>query len=142
MMHRYIVTAVLMALSSLTALFAQGKQPAPKSKEEVEAIQAMLSAQDPDARIKAADNLMSKFADTDFKSLALFLTAASYQQKNDYEKTVVFAERTIEADPKHYQAMVVLSESIAQHTRENDLDKEEKLGRADKLAKDARELIK
>jgi tetratricopeptide (TPR) repeat protein len=139
-MSRFILTAALVLAAALPGL-AQ-KQPTPKSKAEVEAIQAMLSAKDPDARIKAADDLITKFADTEFKPFALFYTAVSYQQKNDYDKMVIYAERTLEADPKHYQAMTMMAEGLAQHTREHDLDKEEKLGRAEKLAKEAQELIK
>src|ERR1044071_3366071 len=50
------------------------KQPAPKSKAEREALQAMFQAQNnPDAVIKAADELLTKCADTDFKETALYM---------------------------------------------------------------------
>ena len=96
----------------------------------------------PDARIAAAENLLTKFADTEFKAIALQVAAASAQQKNDFEKMVVYAERTLEADPKNYPAMLMLANGIAQRTREFDLDKEEKLGRAEKYANSAMELVK
>jgi tetratricopeptide (TPR) repeat protein len=60
-----------------------------------------------------------------------------YQQKGDQEKMVVYAERALQADPKDYQAMVLLGQNLATHTREFDLDKEDKLTRADKYANDA-----
>ena len=82
------------------------------------------------------------FADTEFKAIALQVAAASAQQKNDFEKMVVYAERTLEADPKNYPAMLMLASGIAQRTREFDLDKEEKLGRAEKYANSAIELVK
>ena len=52
--------AVFLAGTLLAGMpaFAQ-KQMKPKSKKEADAIQAMLSAQDPDARIKAADELIT-----------------------------------------------------------------------------------
>lgn len=118
------------------------KQPQVKSQAEGQAVMAIFQAQDPDSRIKAADELVTKFADSEFKPLALFFAAVSYQQKNDYENTIVYAERTIEADPKHYQSMLILASTIAQRTREFDLDREEKLGRAEKYAKDALEILK
>jgi tetratricopeptide (TPR) repeat protein len=122
-------------------VFAQA-QPKPKSQKEVEAIQAIFSAQDPDARMAAADKLLADFADTEFKAIALQVAAASAQQKNEFEKMVVYAERTLEADPKNYAAMLMLANGIAQRTREFDLDKEEKLARSEKYAKNAIELVK
>ena len=55
---------------------------------------------------------------------------------------MVFGERTLEADPKHYQAMLLLAGVIAQHTKEFDLDREEKLAQVEKYAKTALELLK
>jgi len=117
------------------------KQPQVKSKGEAEALQAMFSAQDPDARIAAADTVITKYADSDFKALALFFTAASYEQKGDYEKVIVFGERTLEADPKNYNAMLMLARNIAMRTKEFDLDREEKLGKVQKYVKGAEEAI-
>jgi tetratricopeptide (TPR) repeat protein len=117
-------------------------QPQPKSQAEVEALQAMFNAADPDARIKASEDLLTKFADTEFKPYALLFIADSYRQKNDFEKMVVYAERTVEADPKNFTAMIMLAQGFAQRTREHDLDKEEKLAKAEKLANEAQQIIK
>jgi tetratricopeptide (TPR) repeat protein len=140
-MNRVVIAGIL-ALAGIAGLQAQQKQPMPKSKGELEAIQAMFNAQDPDSRIAAADNLITKYADTDFKAIALQFAAASYQQKNDYTKMTVYAERTLEADPKNYMAMLMLAQGLAQHTRENDLDKEEKLAQAEKYARSAIDTVK
>jgi tetratricopeptide (TPR) repeat protein len=117
-------------------------QPKTKSQPEIEALQAMFGAQTADARIAGAENVLTKFADTEFKAVALYFEAVSYDQKHDYEHTVVFGERTLEADPKYYQAMLLLAEVIAQHTKEFDLDREDKLAQVEKYAKNALELIK
>lgn len=117
-------------------------QPKVKSQKEAEAVNAIFQAQDPDARIAAVENLLTKFADTEFKATALYIATMSAQQKNDFEKTVIYAERTLEADSKHYPAMLILASNIAQRTREFDLDKEEKLARAEKLATQAGEILK
>ena len=140
-MKKKILSGLIALVVGAAALLAQ-KQLQPKSKEELEALQAMFNAQDPDSRIKAAENVITKFADTDFKSLALFMIAMSYQQKNDFEKMAVYAERTLEADPKNYNAMIMLAQGLAQRTREFDLDREEKLAKAEKYAKDAQAIIK
>ena len=133
-----------LAASAITIaglIFAQA-QPKPKSQKEAEAIMAVFNAQDPDARIAAAEKLLTTYADTEFKSVALLFAAESARQKNDFEKMVIYAERTLEADAKSYPAMLMLANGIAQRTREHDLDKEEKLGKAEKYAKDAMEVIK
>src|SRR5436853_7501589 len=95
-------------------------QPKPKSQKELEAIQAIFNAQDPDSRIAAAEKLLTNFADTEFKAIALQVAAASAQQKNDYEKMTVYAARTLEADPNNYSDMLMLARGRAQRTREFD----------------------
>jgi len=114
------------------------KAPAPKSKEELAALQALVNARSsPDATIKAAEDLLTKFADTDFKDMALFSEAGAYEQKRDIDKAQTYAERCLEANPKYFQASLMLAELLAQSTRENDLDKEEKLSKSEKYANDA-----
>ena len=128
---------------ALAAGMAFGQaQPKPKSQKEQEALIAIQNAPDPDARIAAIENLLTKFADTEYKVLVLQMAAASAQQKNDVEKMVIYSERTLEADPKSYPAMLMIAQALSTRTREFDLDKEEKLTKADKYAKEAIELVK
>lgn len=138
-MKRILLRFALALAVAAPGLLAQPKQ---KSKAEYDALQAMYNAQTPDARIAACENVLTKFADTEFKALALYFEAASYDQKRDYEHTVVFGERTLEADPKYYQAMLLLARVTAQHIKEFDLDREEKLAQVEKYAKTALELLK
>lgn len=135
-----IFIAVLLAIA--VAAFPQGKQLKPKSPKEGAAIKAMLEAADPNARIKAADELITKFADTDFKAFALYLQADSYAQLGNSEKAIVYGEQTLEADAKNYQAQVLLAKMYAQTTKPTDLDKEEKLKKASKYANEALETLK
>jgi tetratricopeptide (TPR) repeat protein len=136
-----LLVAGAFSLSQLAAQEVQ-RQPQVKSQKEAEAVMAIFQAPDPDSRIKAAQELLHKFADSEFKAIAMQMIAASYQQKNDFENMVVWAERTLEADPKSYHAMLMLATGIAQRTREFDLDREEKLARAEKYAHDAMEILK
>jgi hypothetical protein len=67
----------------------------------LEALQALQAAVgNPDATIAACENLITKFADTDYKGIALFMEADAYEKKNDMEKMVIFAERTLEVNPQ------------------------------------------
>jgi tetratricopeptide (TPR) repeat protein len=140
-MKRSILAGVLALISGMTFLMAQ-KGPTPKSQKEVDAINAMIKAQTPDERIKTANDLMTKFADTEFMSIAMLMTAEAYEQKNDFEKMEVWCEKTIEVDPKNYSCMLMMAGGIAKRSRENDLDLSEKLARVDKYAKQALEVLK
>jgi tetratricopeptide (TPR) repeat protein len=142
-MNRAVIAAFIALLAGLSSLLAQPKQPQPKTKGEAEALQAIGAAQDADSRIKACENVLIKFADTDFKPMLLMMIADAYRTKGDIEHEVIYAERVLkEGDPKSYQAMLMLAEAIAQRTREFDLDREEKLARADKFANDAIAAVK
>jgi tetratricopeptide (TPR) repeat protein len=126
-------------------LFAQAKGPQPKSQKEVDALNLMFQATDPDSKIKAANTLLQKFADTDFKALALYIITDAYNTKKDSTNTIVFGERLVEADPASAlaaHARIMIATNLAMTTKEFDFDKEEKLGRADKLSKEAIEVVK
>lgn len=135
-----LTLAALMAIpATLTGQQAAGPQP--KSQEELDAILAVQNSQDPDSRIKAADELLKKFADTEFKAWALQMQMLSYQQKNDFDNMLVYGERALEADPDNAIVMIQLAYAIPSRTREFDLDKDEKLAKAEDFAKRAMALI-
>jgi uncharacterized protein HemY len=108
-----------------------------KSKNEQEAVKAVFDAQSPDAKIAAVDNLIAKYKDTEFKAIALEMAAEAAQQKGDSPSAIVYGNRALEADPKNFQAMLLVSGQLAQGTKEFDLDKDEKVKRATKLANDS-----
>jgi tetratricopeptide (TPR) repeat protein len=114
----------------------------PKSPKETQAILAVQVAKTPDERIAAVENVLTNFADTEFKVPLLQMAVQSEQQKNDYAQTVFYADRLLKADPKNAFALVTLASETARHTRENDLDKDEQLTKVDKWAKDAIEAAK
>lgn len=133
---RRVMKIAAACLAGVMIVAAQ-KPPQPKSQKEVDALMAIQNAPNADARIKAVEDLIKNFADTEYKPFAFQVAAASAQEKNDFEKMVFYSERTLEIDPKNFSAMIMLAGGIPQRTREFDLDKEEKLARAEKYAKDA-----
>jgi tetratricopeptide (TPR) repeat protein len=131
-MTRTIFTGMALIAIGAACLSAQGKKV---SKGEADAYNAMVQAAqsgDNDATIKAADELVTKFSDTQFKSIALMLEARAYEAKGDDDRAQVYAEQVMTADPQGYQAPLLIGEGIVRHTRENDLDKDEKLAKAEK----------
>jgi tetratricopeptide (TPR) repeat protein len=115
--------------------------PGPKTAAEQQAVQAMLQAQTPDDVIKGADNLVTKFPNTDFKAFALERQAEAWQQKGDNAKAIVFGEQALMADPKNFDALNLLANVIAATTRDTDLDKDEKLAKAEKYAHDSIDIL-
>lgn len=111
----------------------------PKSKGEIAAIQAVQAAKTPDEQIAAIENVLTKYADTEFKTVLLQMAMQVEEQKGDFAQTVFYAERLLEADPKNVFALDTLASETARHTREFDLDKEDKLAKVDKWAKAALE---
>ena len=113
--------------------------PGPKSKAEEAAVRAVFQsqAQSADDQIAACEALITKFADTDYKGFALELEAEAYQKKGDAAKAIVYGEKALEADPKNYDADNLLANLYAATTKDNDLDKNEKLTKAEKYAHDS-----
>ena len=156
MNNRLWIPALLAVLSAGILVGAQqtqqakpaapaGKQRTVKSQGEHAGLMAVIQAPDADTRIKAAEEFVTKYADSDFRGLALLAEAQSYQQKNDYDKMVIYGERALEANPDdstRTQTMLMLANAIALRTREFDLDREEKLARVEKYANGAMELLK
>jgi tetratricopeptide (TPR) repeat protein len=127
----------MLAIGVLATGFLADAQPKPKSNDEVLAVNAMFKATDPDSQIAAANTLLEKFADTQFKGIALQIISADYQRKGDFPKCVTYGERAIEADPNNYRAMIVLGQEYARTTKDSDFDKDDKLKKADGYANGA-----
>src|SRR5260370_19739176 len=98
---------------------ALAQQPVAKSKKELDAFVAIQQATTADARIAAADNFVTSFADSTLKSMALTMAAQAAQAKNDSAKAITYADTALAGDPKNYQAMLVISGELAKNTREN-----------------------
>jgi tetratricopeptide (TPR) repeat protein len=146
-MKRTILTGVLVLTAGISGLLAQ--QPAapagaPKIKSPAEqtAVVAIQNAMDPDSQIKAAEDLMTKFADTDFKEFALTVEARAYQQKRDDVHAQVFGERVLAINPKSFSMELLVGEVITGGIRDHDLDRDDKLAKANKLFNDCIENTK
>jgi tetratricopeptide (TPR) repeat protein len=124
----------------VTGQIPVAKSPQVKSQAEAQAFQAIIQAATADDRLKAAEEFIAKFADSQLKPTVLMVEAETYGQKNDYANVIVYGERALEADPQNYMTMLLMARTLAQRTREFDLDREEKLGRVEKYAKSAMEL--
>ncbi|HEY4087509.1 MAG TPA: tetratricopeptide repeat protein [Bryobacteraceae bacterium] len=113
------------------------KGPHPKSAEENAALLEMFKAQDPDTQIKAAQDILDKYPDTDYKAQVELVQATAYHEKKDDPKAIVAGEESLKADPKSYEALLLLAEIYSRTTRSTDLDMDDRLAKSDKYAHDA-----
>ena len=133
----FALTVVLLAIGTLTL----PAQPKPPSPDELKALQAILNATAADARVAAVDSFVSAFPKSEYKNFALTAAADAYEATGNSTKAIVYYQLALEANPKDYNAMLMLAAETARTTREFDLDREEKLAKAEKYAKDGIALI-
>jgi tetratricopeptide (TPR) repeat protein len=136
MKRDFVHIAMFTAIAALALGVSPLRAQKVKSQKEQQAILAVQTAATPDDRIKAIENVLENFADTEFKVPLLQMAVQTEEQKGDYTQIVFYGERLLKADPKNAFAQVTLASETARHTRENDLDKDEQLGKVDKWAKD------
>jgi len=139
-------------MGALALILAGGAmaQPAPKARAikspaEGQALNTMIQAATPEARIADAEDFVVKFPQSDFKALAFYAEAQSYQEKGDYDHLIVFGEQSLESDPDDstkVQVELLLARAIALKTGEYDLDREEKLTKVEKYAGGAMDVLK
>jgi tetratricopeptide (TPR) repeat protein len=141
----FLRRAFLAATVTCGLMYGQAKAPQPKNAKERDAlmkVQAAAQANNADEEIKAIDYVLENFDNTDYKVMLLTMGMEASQAKGDSAKSSVYADRLIEADPNNIAARVMQADSIAQRTRENDLDKEQSLKKVDELANKGLDLLK
>ncbi len=140
MLNRWIArTAGFIVIAGFAAAQAPGIKV---SKKELDAYNSVVNAPSPDMQIQEADKFVTSFADSKLKGTVLFFAANAAERKGDVTKALVYAQSSLDADPKNFQAMILIAGELARGTKKFDLDKEEKLTRADKLANDAIAAVK
>lgn len=130
-----VVAGVLLAAAPS---FAQK----PKSQKEVDALMAIQNATTVDARLKAIDDLLTNFADTEFKNQVLDMAVETARQKNDPALVAVWADRALQANPKDYIAMVDMASVTAGQMKPFDLNLPDEAAKVTKYANGALDQIK
>ncbi|MGO9128039.1 MAG: tetratricopeptide repeat protein [Terriglobales bacterium] len=125
---------------------AQGKRPPQaKTKAEYDAYNAAVGAPgapvDPVALAKSADDFAAKFPDSELRILLFKTTMRVFQNANNADQMSAAAEKVLKIDPDDPEALVGAAEVIAEHTRDTDLDKDQRWAQAQKYASHATETI-
>ncbi|MBZ5677234.1 MAG: tetratricopeptide repeat protein [Acidobacteriia bacterium] len=136
-MKNVFTAATLLAMGMLVAS-AQPKPPAP---DELKALQEIVNSKTVDARVTAVDTFVKGFPKSEYLNFALTMAAEAYETTGNTTKAIIYYQQALQANPKDYNSMLMLAAETARTTREFDLDKEEKLAKAEKFAKDGMALI-
>ena len=139
---KQILTLILTGLVCLASLVAQ--MPQFKSQAEIDAFMSVQSAATAQERASAGADFIAKYPKSEAVGLASYMTMLSYQQLNDFDNMLLYGGMVLDANPApgmKVGTLISLANAIPLRTREFDLDKEEKLSRAEDYAKEAMTLI-
>jgi len=115
-----------------------GKRP-PKvnSQEEFAAYKAAAALADAAGLEKASDDFAAKYPDSELRPLLYRSAMQRYQMANNADKMFEMAKKVLAIDPDDPEALVGISQVLAERTRDTDLDKDQRLAEARKDAERA-----
>jgi tetratricopeptide (TPR) repeat protein len=121
----------------------QGKRPPQaKTQPEFDAYQAaMRIANDPAAIEKAAEDFSAKFPASELRVLLYRTAMHSYQTANNGEKMMEMGRKVLAIDPDDPEALLGVSEVVVERTGDNDVDKNQQLADALKMAQHCLETV-
>jgi tetratricopeptide (TPR) repeat protein len=154
-MKRATMLVVILALTTLVSAQTQtppaqstpgaapaqapaGKRPPQaKTQAEFDAYKAAAANTDPAAVEKAADDFAAKFPDSELRILLYKQAMHTYQTANKAEQMMEMGRKVLKIDPDDPEALVGVSQVLAERTRDSDLDKDQRLDEGTKLAQHA-----
>ena len=141
---KQFLTLALAACVWAACLLAQGQPPNFKSQEEIDAFVKVQNAPSAQDRAAAGAEFLAAYPDSEAAGRAKYMTMLSYQQMNDFESMLLYGDMVLASNPAPgvmAGTLISLAVAIPTRTREFDLDKEEKLSKAEDYAKKAMGLI-
>lgn len=139
---KQILSLILAGLVCTAGLF--GQMPEFKSQEEIDAFMKIQSGASVEEGASAGADFIAKFPQSDAVALASYMTMLFYQQLNNFDSMLLYGGIVLDSNPApgvKAGTLISLANAIPTRTREFDLDKEEKLGKAEDYAKEAMALI-
>jgi tetratricopeptide (TPR) repeat protein len=120
----------------------QGKRmPQAKTQPEFDAYKLAVAVTDPAALEKAAEDFATKFPDSELKVVLYKSAMRSYQSANNGDKTAEMGRKSLALDPDDPESLVDVAQVVAERTRDTDLDKDQKLDEAMKMAQHALQTV-
>ena len=112
-----------------------------KSKEEFAAYNAAVAMTDPAAVEAAANDFVNKYPESELRGELYRRAMGLYGQAGNTEKVVENGRKALTYLPDDAATLVVMASEIAEHTRETDLDRDERLAEVTKYATHALETV-
>ena len=120
----------------------QGKRPPQaKTQAEFDAYKAAVANTEAAAMEKAADEFAAKYPDSELRVLLYENAMRAYQQSNNADKMMDMGRKVLKLNPDMPEALEGVAQVLAERTRDTDLDKDQRLDEATKMAQHALESI-
>jgi tetratricopeptide (TPR) repeat protein len=118
------------------------RPPQAKTDPELDAWKAAAAIKtDPAASEKAADDFATKFPDSELRVLLYKNAMRLYQNANNAEKTEAMGRKVLGLDADDPEALVTVSEVIAERTHDTDIDKDQRFAEAIAMAQKATQTV-
>jgi tetratricopeptide (TPR) repeat protein len=155
MKRRAIIVVAMMGISALgfgqdkpatqpaangqaAATAPAGKRPPQaKTQPEFDAYKAAAALTDAAAQEKAADDFATKYPDSELRPLLYKAVMHNYQTANNADKMLAMSQKILTFDPDDPEALLGVSQVMAERTHETDLDKDQRWGESRKDAQRA-----
>ena len=110
------------------------RPPQAKTQPEFDAYKAAAALTDASAQEKAAGDFAAKYPDSELRPVLYKAVMHSYQQANNADKMMEMAQKILSFDADDPEALLGVSQILAERTHDTDLDKDQKLAEARKDA--------
>jgi tetratricopeptide (TPR) repeat protein len=119
-----------------------GKRP-PKvnSQEEFNAYKTAAALTDAAALEKGSDDFAAKYPESELRPLLYRSAMQHYQLVNNSDKMLEMAKKVLALDPDDPEALVGVSQVLAERTRDTDLDRDQRLAESRKDAERALQTV-
>jgi tetratricopeptide (TPR) repeat protein len=114
--------------------------PQAKTQPEFDDYKKAVALNDPAAMEAAANDFATKYPDSELRK-PLYLTNLRLYQSSNPDKTIEVGRKVLAIDPDDPEALVTVASVLAERTRDTDLDKDQRLDEAVKMAQRATETI-
>jgi len=117
------------------------RPPQAKTQPEYDAYNVAAANTDASATEKAADDFATKFPDSELRYLLYTKAMRMYQTANNPDKTEAMGRKVLALDGDDPEALLTVSELIAEKTRDTDLDRDQRFADAVKMSQKALQTI-